>query len=443
MTHMSEEQARDRLAKDLKRKEIPDPIWKKLKYSEAGKDALEDEGDKGAWQDLVEIAQEEFAYRKSVLEDAGVWGMQRSSSGTNVSKGVDPRLGPYEKDRSEALGEYLAFAATLDPNVEQLRDELFGGELLTPARAWLFAASPANQHFTLKELREWGISPAEHLAKHVGDGWGKMGDGTEYRYEDVYIEPPGETYRKVIFEPLDYGLRSLLRIPRMDGSYLDGNMYYVEQGSVLDVVRWLSTQLAEEFCYAWNEAQATWYLLTGETTPATALTGKLEAFHSDLGTRGNITLKVEPWVPAETVERAYRDMQKEMLKHDNRKIDDKSIALFRFVIREMGGVVSEGNTPDSDLAPYRDAVRQINGFPPKEGIRDENGRVRQKAMQPSWRVLNEHWNQSHPQWGYKNGQGRADSRNFRRAFYEVAKRVVDPYFEDMLIRFRGQSRRYH
>ena len=42
---------------------------------------------------------------------------------------------------------------------------------------------------------------------------------------------------------------------------------------------------------------------------------------------GNITLSIEPWIPADSVRRAYQDMQKAMLRRKNRPIFELNLAV--------------------------------------------------------------------------------------------------------------------
>jgi hypothetical protein len=97
---------------------------------------------------------------------------------------------------------------------------------------------------------------------------------------------------------------------------------------------------------------------------------------------GYITLKVEPWISADLVERVYKDLQHTLLGKDNRRVGEKNRELFRFVIGRMG--------PGGSL--------------------------------PRARELVEEWDRRYPQWRY----GHTDTdqvRRFRRD-YNLARRLL-------------------
>jgi hypothetical protein len=55
-----------------------------------------------------------------------------------------------------------------------------------------------------------------------------------------------------------------------------------------------------------------------------------------------ISLTVQPWVPAETVENAYRQVQRRVLGGKNKRIGDKSLRLLEFVTERED---ADGNLP--------------------------------------------------------------------------------------------------
>ena len=96
-----------------------------------------------------------------------------------------------------------------------------------------------------------------------------------------------------------------------------------------------------------------------------------------------ITLSVAPWVSAKEVERAYRLIQQQVIRKDNRPLAPRSIAVFRFV---------------------------------------EEALSHTESKKPSWRKLLALYNARYPE-AHKLHFRDADPRNFQRtyerAFYEI------------------------
>jgi hypothetical protein len=57
------------------------------------------------------------------------------------------------------------------------------------------------------------------------------------------------------------------------------------------------------------------------------LTGRVNVTKNSVANYGNITLSIEPWIPADSVRRAYQDMQKAMLRRRNRPIFELNLAV--------------------------------------------------------------------------------------------------------------------
>ncbi len=410
------EEARIRLAKALRLDEVPNPVWDNLVERRLAQDYEKGEIELDF---LLREARIQLKSHRQTLAETSAGGPVPSGT-TDSSKEIEPELGAYEKARAEALGEYLALRASLDPYVRYLRKVILGGELLTPDRARAFVGSPANQCFGVAWFVERRIPMTEHRSHVYGDGWAMDEDGVEYRFDDVYVDPPGEGFRKVTYEPLDFGLRDVLRFPAGRSDFVHGvDEVPVEVGSVLDVLRKTSLRVAEGFGRAWGEPQAAWFVLTGEATPSVALSGRIETSIADEMTRGAITLTAEPWVPAETVSHYYREMQREVLGgKDNRRLLDKSLALFRFFTEQVGKGVPGIERPDYDAMLCDDGG--VNVVPSEDDLR-----VPKPLGRPSWPALLEGWNRHcpNPQWRYK------DYRNFRRATMNAARALLHPTYD--------------
>lgn len=439
---MDEKQIRAQLAKQFKREAISGAVWKHLV-----KTGLVISGMKVGdveWEDLVRVAGDLFEYRREVLEEAGRWRDPRR----RIEK-KEPELGAKEKDRAEALGEYAALRAALDPQVRHFRKEVLGGELLTPEQAYSFVYSPANRCFPIAWFQERRIPMREHHSTNYYEAYhGNLDedeDGRLCRLYDIYIEPPGKSFIKVVYEPLDEDERDSVSMPLLSSDPAVGlEDWPVEIGSVLDVLRRVCNRLAKASGYAWREDQATWFVLTGQATPSTVLDGRFDTVFGGIMTRGTITLTAEPWVPAETVMRHYRGMQRAMLKQDNRPPSERSLALFRFVVDryrdavpDVGQLDAVGSSPSGDwrvrLTPTYQ-MSQEGGW--EEDLSPFEGNLPETnlAGRPSWRSLQERWNQLCMDQGGKNQDWRyEDVRNFRRAVLEATRLLLIPPYEDELV----------
>jgi hypothetical protein len=98
--------------------------------------------------------------------------------------------------------------------------------------------------------------------------------------------------------------------------------------------------------YPWFEESAAWFLLTGDAPYVAPMTmrGKYRGpltfgpYPSTGFSYGLVTLTMEPWVSADTVQRVYRDIQRQWLGGDNRPVGEKNRRLFSFVTERVGSV---------------------------------------------------------------------------------------------------------
>ena len=403
------EETRVRLAKALRRNRVPDPVWDNL----LERDLVQDY-EKGEFE--LEYLVDQTRFQLKTYNQTRAETNVRDSSGTdtmNSSKEVEPELGAYEKDRAEALGEYIALRASLDSHVRYFRKVVLGGKLLTPEQARTFVQSAANQCFDIAWFIERRISMSEHYSHVYSDGWAIDEDGVKCRFDDIYVDPPGEVFRKVTYEPLDFSHRDILSV-----RYLEE--IPVEVGSVLDLLRKVSGRLVENSGYPWGVPEAAWFVLTGEATPAVALAGRIDTFPGDVMWHGTITLTAEIWVPAETVLRYYREMQKDVLEgRDNRPLSARSLALFSFVTEQVRNVVLEVEKPRYEA--FFDSEGKVDLAPSEEELQPSK-----LVGRPSWRALQQQWNRrySDPKWRYE------DVRNFRRAILNAASVMLSPPYED-------------
>lgn len=320
------------------------------------------------------------------------------------------RLEGHEKDRAEALGEYLAFRASMHPLVRRFRQEVLGEKSLTAAHAYALVRSPAASRFPLNRFKQHEIPVVGHTAKFHKHGTvlKNLRADKFIEFEYIFVDPPGELLRahlpvSVAYEDLEY-----LRFPNEDSRVMRGDSYSsaprdseyvptpVYPGSLLDDLHQLSQRLVEEYGRCWEEPQAAWFVLTGEPIAPKAITAKYHHHDSEHLTHGTVTLTVESWVPAETVVKVYQHLQADMLGRKPRAPERRNLAVFRFVVRQ-----SRKSSPGGEN--QGEALGEL-----------------------SWRELMEHWNLENA------GQKYTRESRFRRDFYRGVRAVLRPYNESDL-----------
>ncbi len=98
----------------------------------------------------------------------------------------------------------------------------------------------------------------------------------------------------------------------------------IAMGSVLDKLRDVSERLSRHV--SWSEAQAAWFILTGEAPMITPVAVYVNRFD------GTITVEAQHYISAETVARYHCRAQQEFLKGtDNRQVTGIRLKVWRFV----------------------------------------------------------------------------------------------------------------
>jgi hypothetical protein len=108
----------------------------------------------------------------------------------------------------------------------------------------------------------------------------------------------------------------------------------VKQQSVLGKLHDKVSRLIQQ--YPWEESDAVWFVLTGETPQVAPLTWQARWFRNYIGDDsfgyGFVTLKIEPWVDPKLVWKVYSDIQRGLRNgRRNRRLAPKSLELLRFV----------------------------------------------------------------------------------------------------------------
>jgi hypothetical protein len=360
------------LAKELGVQELPTPVKDLLlTHHEPAINAALGTGEQEDFEPLIPVA-------KGLYSSYGLRGSKRRRRKRNLDKGseiITPEVGQYERLRASVLSEYLAKIVSIDPEVVQFRNAVLATELLTPVQARAFLSSPASRYLSLEVWRAYGI-PARHTAALLGENYGHTEDGP-FHWVQVRTEPPGETHAVFIPNPQSYE----------NVTYLAGNgrpkRVTVWPGSVLGNLRNLCKELTK--AHPWDVYEAIWFVLTGEIPLVRPIRAKTHS-SSVLGGRAynTISLTVQPWVSPETVEMAYRQLQKRVIGGGSGRIAEKSLNLLRFVTKRADG---NGNLP--------------KGY----------------VLVADW---DRQWKEKRPQWCYGS-----DTRRFWRDFRNVQESVTN------------------
>jgi hypothetical protein len=359
-----------KLARAIGVRELPEAVTTALlERFEADIDAAIGTGELDRY--LVEFA--ESFYKVHLAPRASKRKHKKQSN--EVSQKIVPEVGRYESLRAAVVSEYLAKMASLDPAVVGFRSGVLAGELLTSEQARNFLSSPATRYLSQNIWQTYGI-PARHTASLLGEDFGRTGDGP-FHWVRVRTDPPGETH--AMFAPNPQNYENL--------TYLagDGHLKRIDfwPGSVVGILRKLSKELTK--AHPWDSDEATWFVLTGEVPIVRPILGRTNSSRV-LG--GNayttISLTVQPWVPPETVEAAYRHVQKRVIGGGSGRVGEKNLNLLRFVTERAA---SDGNLPEGHV------------------------------LVTEW---DRQWKETRPRWCYG-----ADSRRFWRDFRSAQESVTN------------------
>jgi hypothetical protein len=288
---------------------------------------------------------------------------------------VTPEVGQYERLRAEVLSDYLAKMVAIDPEVVRFRQRVLGGELLSPKQARTFLSSPATRFLSQAAWRAHEI-PAIHTSTLLDENYGRTEDGP-FHWVQVRTDPPGEIHAVFVPHPESYDNLTYLAE--------DGRPKQIAfwPGSVLGDLRKISKELTK--CHPWDIDAATWFALTGEYPVVRPIEAKVNSSWT-VGTRAHttISLTVQPWVPPETVEGAYRQLQKKVIGGECGRISDKNLRLLQFVTKRAD---ANGNLPKGDV------------------------------LVQEW---DRKWKRKHSEWCYGD-----DKRRFWRDFRHVQRKVAN------------------
>jgi hypothetical protein len=387
---MDQPQLRDWASRALKWDAVPDPIWDDAVEDGWVKDVLEGSVERDEF--LKTIRQWMERYKRMRAWEEGREAERRSKLDEELPELIAPRLGDRETQRAEVVEEYVAKVAACERSVFAFRKRFLGGMSLSNTQADALITSPAAAYLPFQYFTPFGKSliPLLGHSATLRTDTPKGDEGDSYSL-DIFVHPPGKTFSLEVQRT-----ERLLYID--EEGQIEETL--VEDHSVLEGLRRLSNYLAAE--YPWQEAQATWFVLTGEPPALPAATGRVS--RGSAAPYAEITMTVQPWVPADTVRKFYGQLQERVLTSRPRALSERNLAVFRFIVEQQEVKPHSDNALASELTRRHPKLMRLK--------------------QPSWRVMLKRWNRHLPaghKWHYQYVQ------NFQRDFKRAAKAILSPH----------------
>jgi hypothetical protein len=286
---------------------------------------------------------------------------------------VPARLSEDDIERSRVFSEYLAKLAVPEeaiirqsaegpkevyPEAKGFRVKYLDNKLLSPKQAWVLLTSPVAAHWSLRLHFEPKRVPVVDHTYEVTEGM------SDERGRYSLVEVPLPNSRVVSFKDrrllragmwelpekrekarsnerpmreleVEFGRGKkrwkILPYPGEDGHT---NRVLVKPKTVLGDLHDRVSSLIKR--YPWEESDAVWFVLTGEPPWVAPFTWQFRGFSSGVGEDsfgyGFVTLKVEPWVSAKTVQKVYCDIQRNLRDgRGARRLKRETLKLLRFV----------------------------------------------------------------------------------------------------------------
>jgi hypothetical protein len=407
---MTAEEVRELLEKELGG-HFTETTWKRL-YKNDVKYYLGHQNRK-EWQSLKFVAQDLFEYEKQLRQELASGGggqptprkrrqRQRKSRQNQEVEEEHwfPELSSEEMLRAEVYGEYLAKVAAADYHVARYRKSVLGERTatLTPDQANSLIRSPAAQAFPTNFFRRMRIPAGNHNAaflEHESDLDERESVGDYGIIRVRWSENPEGIERKVLSAVTEGEDLTWLDFKNEKG---EDDFMAVRQDSVLGELQRLASRLTEQF--PWREAQATWFILTGEpplVPPVKArYTLRPVRVHSEPSDDterfeyGEVTISAAPWVSEQIVAEAFFNLQQRILpSKQNRPLEQPRLELLRFILKR-----------ENPIELTRARKRRIG------------------------KELVEAWDKKKPNWSY--GQYAQPTSAFWEAFNDAESQVMYP-----------------
>jgi hypothetical protein len=410
--HMNDAALRSKVEKrrkQLKRPDegrVPPQTWEYLHRFDIVEDARTKDFDDDVIEHLVKEIDELAAAAPGgtggrTRRDEGYDDVQHyGGSGAAEERTLSIELSDYEYERNEAYAEVMARLLNQAREVVDFRRNYLNGEVLTPDEAYAFIESSAAPYFPPEAFRAWGIPTRSHKIELLAESYSDpFNAGIDYNVT-LHVTPPGVT-KTVRYAPLNtpapYGRKVDWQYNRMSESLESGGSHervvpvqalsycgpdglrkrkQVWPSSLLDELRRCSIQLAARLpkSYEWTEEDMVWFVLTGGVPKPRTLTMRVHFG----GGGARIDMAMPPWISAETVEKNYRNAQRQILTKSNHALSLRRLAVLRFV----------------------EAATRIDG------------------KRPPFPQLLAQWNEQHTAWRYK------DYRGLAQAYRETLKQVA-------------------
>ena len=264
------------------------------------------------------------------------------------------------------------------PEIKGFRVKYLGDKLLSPQEARTFLTSPVAAHWPRLPFKEFRVPMVGHIY-HVTEGMkdekgsyslvevplpssnvGRIKDRRPLKLKAGAWELPEQREKARSNERLkrDYGIgygpqERVWKILPYPGEDELTHRVLVERQSVLGNLHDIVSRLIQR--YPWEEQDAVWFVLTGETPPVAPLTWQARWFGSgtweDSFSYGFITLKIEPWIDPKLVWKVYSDIQRGLRNgRRNRRLGSKSLDLLQFV-NDRVNVASLSRAERREVAP--------------------------------------------------------------------------------------------
>lgn len=309
-------------------------------------------------------------------------GTRRRSGSSTKADGeiVDPRLSVREQRRADVVRDYFAKHATENELVRRFRQDVLGGELLNTQQAIGFLESWANRIFRLDRFHRQHVSPMSHDAVLLE----RKERANETFQAAVIVNGHAWRFRHARVED-----ERAWNSTRTDGSWefriqtaTGSSLGLFRANSVIGFLEHVARDLRSQG-YPWVEQSEAWFVLTGNDLNTSPLDVRTRLIMGEATQRATISMQIEPWINHRTVADLYRRFQRQLLQRHNRPIEDRRLAVFRFVTEQ----------------------------------RSEDGQL------PTWRSMMQAWNDGTREWVYH------DPRNFQRDASEAERMLLWPDYK--------------
>lgn len=393
------------LAKQLKKPDVPNPLWDTLVDEEYVEEALGDFS--FGRDDLLEKAREKIRHACELADEWRGGGPLIELGGEQVSGpvggplSIDSALTDYEEIRAQAFEEYLAKLAEGLPVVQNFRRRILGLDsgTPTPEQARDLATSPALRFLSPSWFLTRDAPVLGSEVQIVGQEHRPWTEVPDFAHLIVHVELPDgrKELERILIKAGQQP--DILVLPY--GKGLETREVAVWPHSILGILRNVGSALAQGF--TWEEDAAAWFVLTGELPSAPPLRASSERYGEDYFQHWTISMTAAPWISADTISRFYREFQRAHLGRNNRPLSERNVAVFRFVIGQLHPRYERMDAPQSMQGGSRSMISK---------------RMTSLLTGPSWRALLDLWNRTYPEWRYKDV--RLFHRDFDRAHRSIS-----------------------